>query len=318
MKRCPTCDKTFEDSMRFCQTDGTPLVDDEPAFDPFATIVAPAQPKKPETDVAANTSEKAIGEPDEILDIPPADPLKTMYVSDAEMRAALGTEGAPLPAEPEIVEIPPIEEGGSTQEKQESIPEPEPPQFTVPEVPAPSFGDMAPPPSPFATGGKAEDRPMAAPSRNIEPETTAPFAEAETIIQPTFPTAYDPQPPAASAPAAEWIPPTAGDQGWQNQQIAGNPSFQPAMVDGQNKTLAIISLICGIASLICCSWFLPGIAAVVLGFIARGKAKSNPAEYGGAGMALAGIITGGISLVMGVIVIILYLAGAMAGSIGNF
>ena len=90
------------------------------------------------------------------------------------------------------------------------------------------------------------------------------------------------------------------------------------MVDGQNKTLAIISLICGIASLICCSWFLPGIAAVVLGFMARGKAKANPAEYGGAGMALAGIITGAISLVMGVIVIILYLAGAMAGSIGNF
>ena len=40
MKKCPTCNKTFEDSMRFCQTDGTPLVDDEPAFDPYATIMA--------------------------------------------------------------------------------------------------------------------------------------------------------------------------------------------------------------------------------------------------------------------------------------
>ncbi|HXH69318.1 MAG TPA: hypothetical protein VNI60_03120, partial [Pyrinomonadaceae bacterium] len=27
MKRCPTCKRTFDDSMKFCQTDGTPLVD---------------------------------------------------------------------------------------------------------------------------------------------------------------------------------------------------------------------------------------------------------------------------------------------------
>ena len=39
MKRCPTCDKTFDDSLRFCQTDGTPLVDDAP-LDPYKTIVA--------------------------------------------------------------------------------------------------------------------------------------------------------------------------------------------------------------------------------------------------------------------------------------
>jgi hypothetical protein len=27
MKKCPTCGNTFDDSMKFCQTDGTPLVD---------------------------------------------------------------------------------------------------------------------------------------------------------------------------------------------------------------------------------------------------------------------------------------------------
>jgi hypothetical protein len=26
MKKCPTCERTFDDSMKFCQTDGTPLV----------------------------------------------------------------------------------------------------------------------------------------------------------------------------------------------------------------------------------------------------------------------------------------------------
>ena len=30
MKKCPTCEKTFEDSYRFCQLDGTPLVDAAP------------------------------------------------------------------------------------------------------------------------------------------------------------------------------------------------------------------------------------------------------------------------------------------------
>ena len=27
MKRCPNCQKTYADSMKFCQTDGTPLVE---------------------------------------------------------------------------------------------------------------------------------------------------------------------------------------------------------------------------------------------------------------------------------------------------
>ena len=40
MKRCPTCQKTFDDAMRFCQTDGTPLVEDVTPADPYKTMVA--------------------------------------------------------------------------------------------------------------------------------------------------------------------------------------------------------------------------------------------------------------------------------------
>src|SRR5687767_1452069 len=116
MKKCPTCDKTFEDSMRFCQVDGTPLIDDAPAFDPYATIIGAAvTPKPPAADKAApdaqpgpevvETGAQAITPPDEVLDVPEADPLKTMYVSDAEMMATLG-KGKP---EPEIIDVPPIE-----------------------------------------------------------------------------------------------------------------------------------------------------------------------------------------------------------------
>jgi hypothetical protein len=117
----------------------------------------------------------------------------------------------------------------------------------------------------------------------------------------------------------EWTPPPQPDLSWQNQEIGANTPFQmpPAGTAGQNKTLAIVSLVCGILSLICCSWFIPGIAAIVMGFIARSKANSDPANYGGAGLALGGIITGALSLVLGVIVIILYFAGALAGVIGS-
>ena len=42
MKKCPTCEKTFDDNLRFCQTDGTPLaaVEEAPPDDPYKTVVA--------------------------------------------------------------------------------------------------------------------------------------------------------------------------------------------------------------------------------------------------------------------------------------
>ena len=43
MKRCPTCDRTYTDpSLNFCLEDGTPLVPDQPDFDPNATIRYPS------------------------------------------------------------------------------------------------------------------------------------------------------------------------------------------------------------------------------------------------------------------------------------
>ncbi|MCC7306699.1 MAG: DUF4190 domain-containing protein [Acidobacteria bacterium] len=84
---------------------------------------------------------------------------------------------------------------------------------------------------------------------------------------------------------------------------------------GQNKTLAIVSLVVGILSIFCCGWFIPGIVAIVLGFMAKGKATNDPANYGGKGLALGGIITGAVSLVLGVIVVVLYFLGFAAGFI---
>lgn len=94
----------------------------------------------------------------------------------------------------------------------------------------------------------------------------------------------------------------------QNAPISAGPQ-------SKNQTLAIISLVTGILSLFCCGWFIPGIAAIVMGFMAKSKAGNDPANYGGSGLALGGIITGAVSLVLGVIVVALYFLGFLAGII---
>ena len=327
MKKCPTCEKTFEDSLRFCQVDGTPLVDDAPAFDPYATIVSsPAPPAPVAEPEAAATIEAAvpdpkpvaaIAEPADVLDLPSEDPLKTVYVSDAEMRDALSSE-APAAGKP-VIEMTTVEE----------LPAPEPPSFSVPDVPAPSFGEAAPPPSPFAMSDAPAEEPASKPSVFDEPPPPPPvfdepaplFDEAATMIQmpvsvpfepPAPAPSFEPPPPAPvfetpiAAPVAEWTPPPAPDASWQNQPIGSNTPFQPPPAGvGQNTTLGLVSLILGIASFVCLG-FLGSVPAVILGFMQRSKISNNPAEYGGGGMAMAGINLGAINIVVTVIILILY------------
>lgn len=357
--------------MRFCQVDGTPLLDDAPAveapevveeeaaFDPYATIVGtaasfappaeetPAQEPaaeivEPEPEVVAEaepepaaeaepeTTESAeydpavhmtigsvpIAPPEDVLDLPTDDPLKTMYVSDTEMEAALGQTAAD--AEPDVMEIPPM---------------PEPPSFIAPdtpvaeapiaEEPAPSFPDAPPPPSPFsAPGSPVEEAPadfdeaatMIQSSSSFEPQQDEPAAPETSPFDtpPPAPSAFE---PPISAPVEQWTPPPAPDENWQNQEIGQNTPFQPpaAGVEGQSKMLAIVSLVLGILGFLCCSsTFVVGLAAIVTGFMARGKASSDPANFGGSGMAIGGIILGVLSLLIGAVYWILIVTGTIA------
>lgn len=73
-------------------------------------------------------------------------------------------------------------------------------------------------------------------------------------------------------------------------------------------------MITGIVSVVglCCTFGgLIGIASIILGISARGEiAKSNGAQTGD-GMAIAGIVTGAIALVVFVILIVLFATGAI-------
>jgi hypothetical protein len=73
--------------------------------------------------------------------------------------------------------------------------------------------------------------------------------------------------------------------------------------------------VCGILSLVlfwaCFAGFALAIAAVVLGIIGKNKARRLPGEAG-SGMALAGLITGGIGLALGLLMIVLFFVGSNA------
>ncbi len=334
--------------MRFCQVDGTPLVDDAPAFDPYATIVSspiPAAPiAEPEEAPPVEAVAEAIpvpepviapiAEPEDVLDLPSEDPLKTMYVSDAEMRDALGGEASAV--EDPVIEVPAIEEPTASEATDVgTVAVPEPPSFSVPDLPAPSFGDAMTPPSPFAVSDSVAEEPVSEPSVFDEPapppppvfEEPAPaFDEAATMIQSPVSMPFDPPAPTpvfyppAPAPVAEWTPPPAPDASWQNQEIGSNTPFQPppAGTGSLNQTLPIVSLVLGVISLCCYISPITGAAALITGFIGMKNANNDPANYGGKGLAIAGMIVGGIMFLIGLayyVIVILAYAGIIAGSI---
>lgn len=82
---------------------------------------------------------------------------------------------------------------------------------------------------------------------------------------------------------------------------------------GGNIGFAIASLVCGCLSILCCwgvciSWIF-SIAAIVLGIIAITK------KYDGKGFAIAGIITGGVGIVLGIIALAAMVSGGLLNEI---
>ncbi len=321
MKRCPTCEKTFDDNLRFCQADGTPLVDAVEELDPFKTMVARPGEFAAAIPPSAKEPEPSHAEAD-VLELPSEhDANKTQVVSEAELRAEMAKADS---TESEIVELPPI--GDSA---------PEPPKFIEPSVepPPPAFsGTPQPPASPFASEPpKAETEPDAAPPpfsgdltgdpfAHTTPPIPSPFSNPrESKPEPAAPQFAEPQAPAfnesavnpfeQSAPKeeqqmepAQWNPPAAPDANWQGQEIGENTPFQPppAGAEGQNKTLAIVSLVLGIVSLCCYVSPLTGLAALATGFMSIKKAKNDPAQYGGKGLAIGGMVLGGLFFLIGI------------------
>ena len=341
MKKCPNCDKTFDDGMKFCQTDGTPLVEvsDVVKNDPFKTMVAgkdeiassiPPDPFKTMVAPPLQKDEK------EILELPEEpDFLKTMVSSPP---SAKKTESANEEKKQEQNVSPPLSpfsdpitsgsfnqessdekfsSGGKSSFSKDENSQPDS-EYSPPENPvSESLYDVpsnSPIPSPFEESMIGYEPPPK-PSFN-EPDSNfdrnqnqfnqqfSPIKEAEIKAE-ALNTPYAEQ---AHQPIEQsnWTPPPAPDSNWQNQQIGQNTPFQPPVV-AQNQTLAIVSLVLGILSIPCCGFIVFGIGAVVTGFMAKSKAEQNPNEFGGKSLALGGIIVGGITIILGIIFNIVYL-----------
>jgi hypothetical protein len=112
---------------------------------------------------------------------------------------------------------------------------------------------------------------------------------------------------------------------WQNQPIMQQnqpfspqsqynpPTMQPI---GMNQTLPIVSLVLGIMSLgLFCCWFgaIPlSIGALITGYMGMNNANTNPQAYSGKGLAIGGMVTGGIGLVISFLMLIIGLISNIA------
>ena len=84
----------------------------------------------------------------------------------------------------------------------------------------------------------------------------------------------------------------------------------------QSEPMAIVSLVVGIISMpasFCCSFFgIPlSITAIILGAVSIGKINQEPHRWEGKGLAMAGIATGAVGIVLLVIFFFLGMAGAL-------
>lgn len=104
--------------------------------------------------------------------------------------------------------------------------------------------------------------------------------------------------------------PATQDQ--QNQQIFQQPYNSPQRFStsaGKDQTLAIVSLITGAVSIIlswCCYMgIIIGPVALITGFIAINNINKDPDKYDGKGLAIAGMVAGGVGILISLIMLVL-------------
>ncbi|MBT2446949.1 DUF4190 domain-containing protein [Streptomyces sp. ISL-43] len=122
---------------------------------------------------------------------------------------------------------------------------------------------------------------------------------------------YPGQPAAPQAPYGGYPAqpaPYGGYPGYPGYQgHAGYPPYRP-MSNGFGVTALVLGIIAVVS---CYLGLLFGIPAVIFGVLGRGKAKRGEADNGG--MALAGIITGSVGIVISCVFIAFVVVGVLLG-----
>jgi hypothetical protein len=322
MKTNPTCAKAecpkeFPDNLNFCQLCGARIIA-VVAADPFKTVVASS---------SANREDDLLYVPESPVE--EIDNMKTSVVSNIEIpEIPASAPSEPLPLPPIFDEPKPVTPNFvQPATPVDSVPLPdiendatlissEVPNFdmTFTGMPLPSNSPYRSPTdqlqaSPFEQPGS---NPFDTPASNQAPSFMEP--EASPQNDPLGSPFNPPPSPFGQQNQMEqaWTPPPAPDANWSNQGVGQNTPFQPPPISGQgqNQTLAIVSLVCGVLGL-CCG--ISGIAAIITGVMQRNNIKADPNQYGGGGMALAGIILGGISVLLMILGILIQILGIALG-----
>jgi hypothetical protein len=98
-------------------------------------------------------------------------------------------------------------------------------------------------------------------------------------------------------------------------QPYGSPYGPPHVTPTNGKATA--SLVTGIASLVlswCCGLGVVGIVAIILGVKARNEIRASGGTQQGDGIALAGVVTGALAVVFGVLILTLIVIGLATGT----
>lgn len=137
-------------------------------------------------------------------------------------------------------------------------------------------------------------------------------SESETQWLPRDP----PMPPAWVAPDERPPIQPAWQQpgGWQPGAWQPPPP-PPRPISQQSQALAIASLITGVLGLMFgCFGPIPGLVAVVLGWVALQQIKKTPEKTGGKPMAIIGIVTGSLTIFFYGLLLLWFLVAGVFGS----
>ena len=206
--------------------------------------------------------------------------------------------------------------------------------FETPPVKEPQSPFGQTPQSPFEAPKSPFDEPYSQPQQSSFESPKSPFDPPQSSFQEPPPTQFGTPLPQFGTPQSkfdqmndqsfgnqplqqnDWTPPPSPVSGWQDQGLGAQTPFQPPMaMQGQNQTLPIISLVLGIISLCCYIGWATGPAALITGYLGMKNCNNDPNQYGGKGLAIAGMIVGGIFMAIWLIywIIIIVVYGSLIG-----
>lgn|GEM_PF-660676 len=247
----------------------------------------------------------------------PVSPPPPASKPDLEAETMIAPE-IPKFSEPDVQ--PPDLDAGSgiplPPEKQTpAAPPPETPADSKPSIPIPSPFEESMPPGvafpedpPFEQSGTPQPE-ASQPDAATPPQS--PFAEPAGASDASPDEDWDVSTPDEASPATPAVASTSAPSPFGNNSILSVPDPVEPGTEGENKTLAIVSLVSGILSVICCFSVITGPVALITGFMARSKIGQDPATYGGGTFALIGMILGVLGTILFVILVALQFLGAL-------